>query len=103
MKYDSCIHIEGVGPVLTPLFPRWAPNVEWCMVAGIKYMSAQLFSQMHEVEKFKVFTLTKGVTAEYLDRIICQIYLIDDKIMSYKWLLGFETEEEIIIYHLSQQ
>lgn len=102
VKYDSCIHIEGVGPILTPLFPQWGPDLEWSILADIKYVAPRLLSLMDEVAKYNVFTLSKSVTAEYVSNVICQVFTINTKLDSYQWLIGFDTIEDSIIYHLTK-
>lgn len=99
--YDSCIYLDGVGTILTPLFPQWGTNVDWCEKAGIKYMSAHLFAVYEELAKYKVFTLTKYVPNKYEDQAICQVYPVGP-VASYWWLLGFDSDEESIIFHLTK-
>jgi len=101
MKYDSCVYLDGVGTILTPLFPRWGVNAEWCKSAGIQYVATHLFSVYDELAKYKVFTLSKYVPNKYTEQAICQVYMTDFSHDS-AWLLGFETDEESIIFHLTK-
>lgn len=103
MKYDSCIYLDGVGTVLTPLFPQWGFNAEWCKGAGIRYVATHLFSVYEDLlAKYKVFTLSKYVPSNYTEQIICQVYLTEYGDINYMWLIGFETDEESIIFHLTK-